>query len=71
MAYVATASDPPIGGFTTPLKLPVTKEKNRFVWLPMPKLFFWISPWRYIDFQHCMEIKHMPLYLEGIELPEC
>ena len=31
MAYVATASDPPIGGFTRPLKLPVTKEKNRFV----------------------------------------
>ena len=44
MAYVATASDPPIGGFTTTLKLPVTKEKNRFVWLPMPKLFFGLVP---------------------------
>ena len=30
----------PFGGFRTPSEPPVPRVKNRFVWLPPPKLFF-------------------------------
>ena len=44
MVSGATAPDPSFRGFTKPPKHPFPKEKKRFLELPLPKLFFWISP---------------------------